>query len=246
MRHQTISLTLFVLLFFISCNKTQFKNEQEINQSSININQEDFDSFKSRFKPLEINELSNLWSYLNNYLIATDNSYKEVVKKDKLTFLQNIDTSYVYYGFKTELLNKRTILSFINHCGSITSSDESLVIDTTFITSIIFDSIGNQLGTFRLFGTNLTGEPPTYNMTSKFEFKTDKLYIYNYEYSTGNSYSEVVNNNVDSILTADLTITSFIINYKTGKIIVNEKVKQKTKVIEVYSDSAPVYLKEIN
>lgn len=81
MRHQTISLTLFVLLFFMSCNKTQFKNEQEINYSSININKEGFDSFKSKFKPLEIEELSDLWSYLNNYIIATDNSYKEVAKK---------------------------------------------------------------------------------------------------------------------------------------------------------------------
>ena len=246
MKHQKISFFLIVLLFFISCNRTQLKREQKQIQSSINVKKVDFESFKSKFKPLKIEELSNLWPYLNNYLIATDNRYREVDKEFKSIFLRNIDTTYVYYGYKTELLNKITLLSFINHCGANTSSDESLVIDTTFVTSIIFDSIGNQLGNFRLFGTNLTGEPPTYNMTSKFEFKTDKIYIHNYEYSTGKSYSEVVNNNTDSILNANLIITSFFIDYKTGKIANFEKINQKAKVMEVYSGSAPVYLKAIN
>jgi hypothetical protein len=246
MKQKKISLLLIVLFFFISCNKTQLKREQKQTQSSMDIKNFDFEHFKSKFKPLKIEELSNQWSFLNDYLIATENTNSEVDKNFKSNYLKSIDTSYVYYGYKIELLNNITLLSFINHSGTNTSSNETLVIDTTFVTSIIFDSIGNQLGSFRLFGTNLTGEPPTYNMTSKFEYKRDEIRIYNYEYSTGKNYNEVVKNNSDSLLTADLTITSFTLDYKTGRITDYERVKQKTKVIEVYSESSPVYLKEFN
>ena len=72
MKQKKISLLLIVLFFFISCNKTQLKREQKQTQSSMDIKNFDFEHFKSKFKPLKIEELSNQWSFLNDYLIATE------------------------------------------------------------------------------------------------------------------------------------------------------------------------------
>jgi len=240
------SILIFMTLL-VSCNR-HATNEKNFIQDSVpsgkgDLAKSDFDKFKSKFKQLDIKNLSSLASFLNTYLISSDKCFDLVESNFKKAYLQGVDTSLIYYGYKTELPNNGSILTFLNHCSTKTSIDDPEVIDTTFVTMVFYNASGNILGNLRLFGSNLTGTPPTYNMISRFQSKKDGLVICSYEYSTGNNYNDVVHSNKDSIYKASLTSTSFYIDYHTNKIILVNKKKQKAEVIESSYESGLVYLK---
>lgn len=240
---------LIFTLLFVSCKK-QTTNEKNFVQDSISSGKGDltksgFDKFKSKFKLLVITDFyTSDSSILNNYVTSQKDGFVAVEEKYKKEFLPNIDTTYIYYGYKTELPNKCTILKFINHCGKETPVDSYEVIDTVFITNVIYNNSGEILGLFRTFGSNLTGEPPTYSMKSTFEYKKDKLIISNNEYSTGKSYMDAdrIEGN-DSLYHADLTVTKFFIDYNTGKIKLLEKSKKKIIVAE---SATSIFLRPMN
>jgi len=169
-------ISLMLILLFVSCTvKTKTVHEQQNNQ---NIQSEgkndsrkanDFEIFKSKFKPLKIKNISSLSTFYDTYQTTADNEFTKVESQYKKIFLQEIDTTYVYYGYQTEMPNGNVILSVINHCRQPTPVDNpDEIIDTTFLTSVIYDNSGNFLATFRTFGSNMTGVPPTYNMVSTF------------------------------------------------------------------------------
>nr|WP_321436737.1 hypothetical protein [uncultured Bacteroides sp.] len=242
------SILIFMTLL-VSCNR-QTTCEKNFVQDSVSsekgdLTKSDFDKFKSKFSPLVISDFYRAdSSILNNYATSSDDDFVVVEEKYKKEFLPNVDTTYIYYGYKTELPNKCTILKFINHCGKKTPIDSYEVIDTTFITNIIYNNSGKILGLFRTFGSNLTGEPPTYSMKSTFEYKKDKLIISSHEYSTGKSYMDadrIVGN--DSLYQADLIVTKFLIDYNTGKIKILVKSKKKAIVAE---SSSSIFLRPMN
>jgi len=240
------SILIFMTLL-VSCNR-QTTNEKNFVQGTVSsgkgdLTKSDFDKFKSKFKPLDIKDLSSLAAFLSTYLISSDKCFEVVENNFRKVYLQGVDTSLIYYGYKIELPNKSSILTFLNHCSTKTAIDAPEVIDTTFVTMVFYNASGNRLGNLRLFGSNLTGTPPTYNMMSTFKFKKDGLVICNYEYSTGNNYNDVVHSNKDSIYKASLTSTSFYIDYHTNKIILVNKKKQKAEVIESSNESGLIYLK---
>lgn len=240
----------------LSCNKNSKKNVQIKVQDSAQIakrslHNKEFENFKLKFKSLKISDISLLSNFFDKYQTSDEHSFTEVESQYKKNFLKCVDTKYIYYGYKTEVPNGNVILSFINHHGKNTAIDDPEVIDTTFVTSVIYDSSGNCLESFRTFGSNITAIPPTYNMNSTFKVKEDRLSITNYEYSTGASYEKIVkftagSSDADSVFSANLIITSFYIDYKTNKIITTSKIKKKTKVIESYSKSKNIYLKPID
>ncbi len=237
-------ISLIAIFLFVSCSKTKTEKIQKKIETQAQVeNKENFESFKSKFKQLDIKNLSSLASFLNTYLISSDKCFKTVEDNFKKAYLQGVDTSLIFYGFKTELPNKSTILTFINHCSKKTAIDDPEVIDTTFVTMVFYNASGKILANLRLFGSNLTGTPPTYNMISTFESKNNGLVICNNEYSTGNDYNNVVHSNIDSIYKANLTLTSFYIDYHTKKVILKSKKKQKAEVIESSNESGLVYLK---
>ena len=121
------------------------------------------------------------------------------------------------------------------------------VIDTTFFVSLVYSATGKFQSSFRSFGSNLTGEPPTYNMRSTFKQENDKLIITNYEYSTGRNYSDaMLINGSDSIYQADLLITKYYLNYSTNKIELVNMLKSTAKVVETHRNPLPVYLRPLN
>jgi len=242
------SILIFMTLL-VSCNR-HATNEKNFVQDSVfsgkdDLTKSDFDKFKSKFKPLVISDFYRADSaILNNYVTSPEEDFVVVEEKYKKEFLTNVDTTYIYYGRRTELPNKCTILKFINHCGKKTPIDSYEVIDTTFITNIIYNDSGKMLGHFRTFGSNLTGEPPTYSMKSTFEYKQDKLIITNYEYSTGKSYMDadrIVGN--DSLYHADLIVAKFLLDYNTGKIELLKRSKKKAIVAE---SASSIFLRPMN
>ena len=240
---------IFAIVFFlISCNqnpKTVDNKELVTNETKIN-DDDSFESFKTNFRPKALNVLNEFGKEFNNHYLAKDDSLIEVAQFYKENFLNNLNTENLYYGFKTKLPNKSVILTFLKHYGAENANDGE-VIDTTFFVSVVFSESGKFQSIFRSFGSNLTGEPPTYNMTSTFGYENDKLIITNYEYSTGKSYSEAMPlPDSDSIYLADLTQTKYYLNYSTDEIVLINKSKSTAKVVESYRSPLPVYLRPID
>lgn len=245
-------LFLGILIFIalsVSCKK-QTTSENNFVQDSVfsrkgDLTEADFDKFKSKFKPLVISDFnSSDSSILNNYVTSSKDGLVAVEERYKKEFLPHIQTTTIYYGYKTELPNKYIILKFINHCGKKTSIGSCEVVDTTFITNVIYNNSGKIVGIFRTYGSNLTGEPPTYSIKSTFEYKKDNLIISNYEYSTGKSYMDAnrIEGN-DSLYHADLTVTKFLIDYNTGGIRLLKKSKKKAVVAE---SATSIFLRPMN
>jgi len=112
------------------------------------------------------------------------------------------------------------------------------VIDTTFLTSIIYSKNGEKLGSIRLFGSNETGTPPTYSLLSSFEYENSGLIIYNNEYSAGKTYADIqLVEGSDSLEYADVTSTKFYLDYHTNEIRQIEQSFGKTQVAEPYRTS---------
>lgn len=235
-------IQLIIALSIISCG--QFQRKDELNKSNdLNIETKDFEEFISKFKLLEINNISNLEDEFTYKYLASDDGLIPIDKKFKEKFLFGIDTSYVYYGYKSPLQNKAIILTVLNHQKETYLNIDGELIDTTFLTSIVYSNSGKPLCHFRIFGSNLTDVPPTYNLTSKFEFEKDKLVINNYEYSTGKSYANCNFIPEDTLCIADLTVTNIYLDYNTNTIAVINTLKKKTKVRESYT--SPVYLEPV-
>jgi len=231
--------------FLISCSQNPTKavdNKSVINEQQF-INK-DFVRFQSKFKTMTLDKFKELGDEFNKHYLANDGGLIEVAKVYKENYIKKMNSENLYYGFKTELPNKSVILTFLKHFGA-ENNNENEVIDTTFFISIVYSDLGKTLCSFRTFGSNLSGEPPTYNMTSTFDFEKNKLIINNYEYSTGKSYAEAIPSGKDSILIANLVVTKYSLDFTTNKINMINRVRRKAKVIETYPESYPVYLKLI-
>jgi hypothetical protein len=249
MKNNNITSTLFLLVFFlISCNQNS-KTVDKINTDVKDTNSKnniDFEEFQANFKYKALENLNELGESFNNHFLANEDTLNEVSKIHKENYLKNLNTENIYYGFKTKLPNKSIILTFFKHFGAENAKD-GLVIDTSFFVSLVFNESGKFQSHFRCFGSNLTGEPPTYNMSSTFKQENDKLIITNYEYSTGQSYAEVVPlPGSDSIYQADLTVTKFYLDYKTSNVILISKSRSTAKVVESYRNPLPVYLRPVD
>lgn len=242
MKNNKMLIQLIIVLTIISCGQIQKKDEVKSSNNSKDVNN-DFEIFSSKFKLLEVEQLSKLGYIFTNKYLANEDSLILIDKKFKEKFLLDINASSVYYGFKTPLQNQAIILTVLNHQEESYLNKDGEPIDTTFLTSIVYSNSGKILSSFRIFGSNMTGVPPTYNLTSKFEFEKNKLVINNYEYSTGKSYANCNFIPEDTLCKADLTVTKLYLDYSTNKIKVVNKSKKKTKVRESYS--SPTYLEEI-
>lgn len=242
------SISYVLVLFLIGCNQdSKTTNNTKIATNDIGSSSEDdFASFQANFKPKELENLKELSEEFNNHYLANDGSLIEVSKTFKEKFLKDLNTENLYYGFITKITNKSLILTFLKHYGAENVIDGE-VIDTTFFVSIVYSGSGEYQCSFRTFGSNLSGEPPTYNMRSTFEHENDKLIITNYEYSIGTSYSEAMPlPGSDSIYQADLTMTKYYLNYATNKIVAINKSKSKVKVVESNRNPLPVYLRPVD
>jgi hypothetical protein len=244
----TVFVLVFVLVFiFVSCKHNLKPADKTIiiaNESEV-VGYNDFEHFLASFKPLAINNLNDLGLLFNDHYLAKDNALVEVSQKHKEVYLRNLNNEYMYYGFKTELPYTSVMLTFLKHYGAdnLTGGD---VIDTTFFVSHVFSGSGELQSSFRSFGSNLTGEPPTYNMISTFEHEDERLIIINNEYSTGLSYSEATPlPGSDSIYQADLTRTIYHLNYNTNEIVLVNKLKSKAKVVESTRNPLPAILKPV-
>lgn len=242
MKTKKMLIQLIVVISIISCGQIQKENKTKSPNNSDSLNN-DFVTFTSKFKLLEVEHLSNLGDVFTNKYLSNEDSLILIDNKFKKKFLPNIDTTLVYYGFKTPLQNQAIILTVLNHQEESYLNKDGEPIDTTFLTSIVYSNSGKILSSFRIFGSNMTGVPPTYNLTSKFEFEKNKLVINNYEYSTGKSYANCNFIPEDTLCIADLTVTKLYLDYSTNKIKVVNKSKKKTKVRESYS--SPTYLEEV-
>lgn len=235
-------IQLIIVLTIISCGQIQKKDEVKSSSKSNAINN-DFEMFSSKFKLLEVEHLAKLGDMFTNKYLASDDSLILISQEFKKKFLPDINSSFVYYGFKTPLQNQTIILTVLNHQKESYLNKDGELIDTTFFTSIVYSNSGKLLSSFRIFGSNLTDVPPTYNLRSKLEFEDNKLVINNYEYSTGKSYASCNFIPEDTLCIADLTVTRLYLDYSTNTVKVVNKSKKKTKVRESYS--SPTYLEEI-
>ncbi len=242
MKKNKILIQLIIVLSIISCGQIQKKSEVK-SLNNLNTVNNDFEIFTSKFKLLEVEHLSNLSDIFTNKYLASEDSLILIDNEFKKKFLPNIDTTLVYYGFKTPLQNKAIILTVLNHQKESYLNKDGELIDTTFLTSIVYSNSGKLLSSFRIFGSNLTDVPPTYNLTSKFEFEKNKLVISNYEYSTGKSYASCNFKTEDTLCIADLTVTKLYLDYNANTIKVINKLKKTAKVRESYS--SPTYLEPI-
>jgi hypothetical protein len=243
-----IIVFLVMVFFLISCNQNSRTADNTKVASSESFSSKDaiFERFQANFEQIAHDNLNELGLKFNNYYLAKDNNLVEVSQIYKESFLKNLNHEYIYYGFKTELPNKSIILTFLKHYGAenVTLGE---VIDTTFFVSHVYNSSGEFQSSFRSFGSNLAGEPPTYNMISTFDYDGDRLIITNKEYSTGKSYSEAKPlPGSDSIYLADLTTTKYYLDYSTNKVVLINKLKSKAKVVESYRNPLPVIFKPID
>jgi len=244
-KNKLVSLVLiFVLISCIQNPTKSVDNKSTRNEYQSNKN-DDFVHFQSKFKLITLDKLQELGDQFNRRYLSNEDSLINVENKYRTKYIIDINSDYIYYGFKTELPNKSIVLTYLNHSGESRMRKSGEVIDTTFFTSIVYSASGIPLCSFRTFGSNLTGEPPTYNMTSIFEIEKNKLVITNYEYSTGKSYAEVAALGDDSIHTADLEMTKFSLDFTTKKISIINRIRRKATVIETYPETYPVYLKLI-
>lgn len=203
-----------------------------------------FEEFISKFKQISLADLNNLESEFNNNFLAKEYQLEEVADTFKLSFLEDVNTKYIYYGFVTELPNKSKLITFLNHYGA-KDNRSGEVVDTTFFESIIYDFEGEFQCSFKSFGSNLTGAPPTYNMVSTFEFEKDRLIIINKEFSTGTSYgqSEPISSQEPTVYQANLVVKKYQFKYESNEISLIDNSTGKIKVEEFYPDTQPVYLK---
>lgn len=223
-----IYYVLVLLLICISCKNIGPQKQSE-KAASITINtNENFETFKSKFYSKGINNFDSLLYYLFDGMNQIDKKLTKVESKYYKSFLKDIDTTDVYYGYKTELPDNCVLLSVINHHGK--HQIKGSIIDTIFVTMIYYDGEGNPLGNFRVFASDLPDGDPTYSMISTFESNKDRLKINNYEYTIGNDFTkiEIID---DSIIKAESTVTSFEIDYIQKKFNYINKYKEKTKVI---------------
>jgi hypothetical protein len=241
-----LGLFLVALFALINCNQTSKKNDDKVAQKeTLSYIDSNFESFKTKFKPLALDNLKELDEKFNNQYLAYDDTSLEVSQVHKEKYLKNLNSKYIYYGFKTELPNKSVILTFLMHYGAENSKDGE-VIDTSFFVSLVFSDSGMLQSNFRSFGSNHTGEPPTYNMKSTFVNESDRLIITNYEYSIGkNNYEAKPITGSDSIYLADLTLTKYYLNYNSNEVILINKSRSKAKVVEHYRNPFPVYLRPL-
>lgn len=235
-------IQLIIVLSIISCGQIQKKDEVK-STNNLNTANNDFEIFSSKFKLLEVEHLSELGETFTNKYLASEDSLILIDDEFKNKFLPCIDTTLVYYGFKTPLQNHAVILTVLNHRKEKYLNSDGELIDTTFLTSIVYSNSGKLLSTFRIFGSNLTDVSPTYNLKSIFEFDKDKLVVNNYEYSTGKTYASCNFIPKDTLCIADLTVTNLYLDYSTNTIKALKKLKKKTKVRESYS--SPTYLEEV-
>jgi len=238
-----LGLFLIGLFALLNCNQTSKKNDDKVvqNEALSNIDN-NFEIFKTKFKPIALDKLKELGVEFNNYLVIYDTTL-EVSKAYKESYLKNMSTKYMWYGFKTELPNKSIMLTFLNHYGN-DNFNEGEEIDTSFFVSYIFNESGKFQSRFRIFGSDLSAQMPSYNMVSKFEYENDRLIITNFEYSVGKSPSEIGPiPGSDSIYLANMTTTKYYLDFTTNKIIPINKMKSKAKV--VYVIQSPCYLKPI-
>lgn len=254
MKNEHIKMEFFfgaflVLVFFlISCNQKQKNSENNklVKYDSLSIGNKDFEDFQAHFRPISLEHFNELGDEFNNHFLANEDTLVEVSNAYKVNYLKNMNTENIYYGFKTKLPNKSVILTFYKHYGAENMSNEE-VIDTTFFSSLVFSESGKPLSSFRSFGSNLTGIPPTYNMTSTFEYENNRLIFTNYEYSTGKSYSEAQPlSGSDSIYMADLTLSKYCLDFTTNKIDLINLLKRKVKVVETCRNPLPTYLKPVD
>ncbi|MES2485742.1 MAG: hypothetical protein V4581_07320 [Bacteroidota bacterium] len=243
---------LVALCFLISCNKNSEtindRTDSADNPDTIISNDDDsnFERFQSNFKPISIDNFQNLEEEFKNHFLANDDSLINVLPTYKASFLKNINTEDIYYGFKTKLPNKSVILTFLIHTGPYKMTDAEVIVDTTFCISHVYSQSGELKSSFRTFGSNLTGAPPTYNMRSTFENKGNKLIITNYEYSIGKSYGEAqLLSDTEEIYMADVTKTKYYLDYTSDKLVPVSELKSKAKVMEYYPETLPVYLKPL-
>ena len=246
MRKFNLIICVWILaIILISCNQNPTKsgdNKSGIIESQSNLGN-DFLRFQKNFKLIQIDRFKELGNEFNKRYLPNEDSLIKVENKYKKSYIINLNSEYLYYGFKTELPNKSIVLTYLNHSGESKIRENGELIDTIFFTSIVYSNSGKPLCSFRTFGSNLTGEPPTYNMTSTFEIEKNKLVISNYEFSIGKSYAEVAALGNESIHAANLVVTKFYLDFLTNKISVINRIRRKAKVMEIYPESYPVYLK---
>jgi hypothetical protein len=242
-----IGIFLISVFSLISCNQiSKTANKSKIVKSeSLSSGDNNFELFKANFKSIALDKLKELGEEFNNHYLAKDDTTLEVSQAYKEMYLKNLNTEYTYYGFKTELTNKSVILTFLNHYGAVNAKDGE-VIDTSFFVSLVFSDSGKFQSSFRSFGSDLSGAPPTYNMTSTFDHENDRLIVTNYEYSIAKSPSEVKPMpGSDSIYLADLTTTKYYLNYATNKVVPINRIRSKAKVVFCFRNPLPVYLRPI-
>lgn len=248
MKKNKLMWMFWVSMFFLtSCghNYETIKNTTTITVVT-NSGENDFDKFLTYFKPLPLENLNELSKKFNNHYLANDDSLIKLPEIYKKHFPVHLYTKSMYYGFITKLPNNSLILTFLQHFSTKNKLDD-LVLDTTYFVSHVFDDKGAFQCSFRSFGSNLAGEPPTYNMTSTFRYDNDKLLITNYEYSIGNSYSDaMLIPGSDSIYQANVVTTSFYLDFKINEIVAIDRYLSKIKVVEVTRNPLPVYLKPID
>lgn len=203
-----------------------------------------FSVFLKKFKPLPIRDLNSLGTLFNNEYFLSENLML-VSNQDKSLFLSKCAGYMYYHGFRTVLPNGRTLLTFRTHHRSKNGKGGSSS-DTTFFECFIFNNLGNNEFSFRTFGTNLGGEPPTYNLTSKFLITSDRLIVNHFEYSIGKSYeSSKPINGSDSVYNANLkeSISQYNLSNFTGNYTVRKP--RNIQVVESISYPSIVILKPI-
>jgi hypothetical protein len=244
-KYNSISI-FFILAFYLTgCYQTPKTtySSKIVKNDSLSSGDNNFERFKVTFKPIALDNLKEFGVEFNRYLIMFDTTL-EVPQVYLESYLKNLNMKYVYYGFKTELPSKSVILTFLAHYGE-GDNGYGDPIDTTFFVSVVFNDSGKFQCSFRSFGSNLTGVPPTYNMTSTFENENDKLIITNYEYSIAKSPAEVKPMpGSDSIYLADLTTTKYYLNYTTNKVACINKSRNKAKVV-FCMPYPPIYLRPL-
>jgi len=128
MKSYKMLIQLTIVLSTISCGQVQKKRDLK-SLDNLNTVNNDFELFSSQFRLLEIEYFSNLDDIFTNKYLANEDSLILIDKRFKEKFLLDIDTSYVYYGFKTLLQNNAVILTVLNHQKESFLNDDGELID---------------------------------------------------------------------------------------------------------------------
>ena len=230
-----VQLVIAILLCsIISCKEGDDKLLRTVpKHNAENKNGIEFEKYIKKFRNLELNKINNI---SNLFYKSVEDEYSNklelVPTKYLKKYLNELDISSAYYGYKIKLNDKAIMLVYLTHSvkNEINLKTE---LDTTYFKGCIYDLDGEFKSNINLIGSNIGASDPTYNLYS--EIYKDKINTHEYFYNM----NQESNNLSDSVVSGFYLTKQFVLDSKTAKFNQRKNERKKAKMtLELSNDSA--------